>query len=479
MLGNYVSGKRSAPESMRFIILDRGQKHNLYTISLNHMKKITIIGFGRFGKVLYRLLHDDFEIVLYNRSEINKDTTFTKKTTITDDIQKAYESDVIFYCVPIGSFEKVIASHQKYFRPEHVLIDILSVKLHPAQVFEKYLAGKQTQALLTHPLFGPDSSKEGFAGLPIVLDKFKTENETYSFWKDYFKKKKLQVIEMTANDHDKMAANTQGLTHFIGRLLEEYDLQETPIDTLGTQKLLEVKKQTCNDTWELFTDLQHFNPYTKHMRIKLGKVYDKLYNKLLPSQINKECITIGIQGGSGSFNEEAISYYLQRNTITNYHIKYLFTSKNVLQSLSEGEIDQGLFALHNSVGGIVMESIEAMAEYKFTIVEEFAIKISHALMVRKDAALPDITEIMTHPQVLAQCKKTLSQKYPYLKQTSGEDELVDHALVAKYLSEEKLPKNVATMGSKILAQIYDLHIVEDNLQDSKENYTSFLLVKRM
>ena len=86
---------------------------------------------------------------------------------------------------------------------------------------------------------------------------------------------------------------------------------------------------------------------------------------------------------------------------------------------------------------------------------------------------------MTHPQVLSQCKKTLAEKYPHLKLTSGSKELVDHALVAKRLAEGKLPKNLAVMGSKVLAKIYDLKIIEDNLQDSQENYTSFLLVKRI
>ncbi len=119
-----------------------------------------------------------------------------------------------------------------------------------------------------------------------------------------------------------------------------------------------------------------------------------------------------------------------------------------------------------------------MAKYKIKIVKEFAIKISHALMIRKDAKLADITSIMTHPQVLAQCKQTLSEKYPNLEQTSGEKELIDHAVVAKLMSEKKIPKNIATMGSKVLAKLYNLRIIEDNLQDAKENYTSFLAVGR-
>ncbi len=443
------------------------------------MKHISIIGFGRFGRTLYRLLTDDFEITLYDPAGIKSDSiALHKNTTIATNLKDLYASDTIFYAVPISEFEPVIAAHKQYFESRHMLIDVLSVKLHPATIFKKYLAGGQTQALLTHPMFGPDSSRDGFEGLPIVIDKFMAKDTNYNFWKNYFTSKKLHVIGMTADKHDTLAANSQGLTHFIGRLLEEYKFDETTIDTVGARKLLEIKEQVCSDTWLLFNDLQHYNPQTKQMRLKLGEAYDIVYNKLIPSQVDPDRITIGIQGGKGSFNEEAISYYVERSGITDYNLKYLYTSENVLAALHVGEIDRGQFAIHNSIGGIVGESVEAMAKYKFTIVEEYAIKIAHALMIRSDANYGDITTIMTHPQVLAQCKSTLAQKYPQLKQTSGEGDLVDHATVAQHLAAGKLPKNVGVMGSKVLAELYDLKIVEDNLQDAQENYTSFLLVSR-
>jgi len=443
------------------------------------MQQISIVGFGRFGRTLYRLLKDDFEIVLYDGQQIKPGSVkFTKNTSLAKSLSEIYDSDTIFYCVPISQFEAVIKAHEKYFQPRHVLIDVLSVKLHPAKVFKKYLAGSQTQAILTHPMFGPDSSRGGFEGLPIIMDQFRANDKTYGYWKNYFKSKQLKVIELPAEKHDKLAANSHGLTHFIGRLLEEYKFEATPIDSLGAQELLDVKTQTCSDSWQLFTDLQHYNPYTKKMRLKLGDAYDKLYNRLLPEQIDTDCLTIGIQGGPGSFNEEAVTYWLQRSGITNYHVKYLHTSEEVLAALHAGDVDRGQFAIHNSIGGIVGESIEAMARYKFVIVEEFAIKIAHALMIRDDAVYSEVTTIMTHPQVLAQCKTSLPQKYPHLRQTSGEGELIDHATVAKHLSLHKLPKHVATMGSKVLADIYGLKIIEDNLQDAQENYTSFLLVSR-
>lgn len=436
-------------------------------------KRVSIIGFGRFGQTLYRLLKDDFDITIYSRKE-NKQ----KSLPIINDLKKTYESSTIFYAVPIAAFEEVISKHKKYFRDDHLLIDVLAVKMYPLEIFKKYLAGSDTQALLTHPIFGPDSSKKGFENLPIVLDSFKTDEKNFNYWKNYFISKKLRVVEMTANEHDKLGANSLGITHFIGRLLEEYKFKPTPIDPIGAIKFQEVQEQVCNDTWELFTNLQHYNPYTKQMRLRIGEAYDKLYNKLLPNQANPNYLTIGIQGGRGSFNEEAVMHYLKKNKIENYKIEYLHTTQKVLSALHMGNIDRGQFAIHNSVGGIVGESVQAMAKYKFSILEEFAIVISHTLMIRKGADFNEITQIMSHPQVFAQCKKNLKLKYPNLEQISGKGELIDHALVAKKMSEGKIPKNVATMGSKILAEIYNLKIIEENLQDLNENYTSFLMVGR-
>ncbi len=445
---------------------------------MKNKQTVSIIGFGRFGQVLYRLLKDDFKITLYQRHEIDK-SLLNSNTKIASNLFEVYASDVIFFATPIETFENVILAHKKYFRNNHLLIDVLSVKMYPKKVFIKHLNNLKTQALLTHPMFGPDSSRNGFDNLPMIMDQFKTDDQNYQFWKGFFASKKLRIVEISAKDHDRSAANSQGLTHFVGRLLDKFGLTSTPIDSLGTKKLLEIKEQTCNDTWQLFNNLQHFNPYTMQMRLKLESKYDLLFNKLLPKQVNPNCITFGIQGGMGSFNEKAINQYLSSTNITKYKIKYLYTSENVLKALHKGEIDFGQFAIHNSIGGIVGESVHAMAKYKFKIIKEFAIQISHALMTRRDVDFDKIKTIMTHPQVLAQCSGNLAKKYKHLIQTSGRGIMIDHATVAKRLSEGKLDKSIAVMGSDILAKIYDLKIVENNLQDLQNNFTSFLIVSRI
>lgn len=423
------------------------------------IKKVAIIGNGRFGQVLLQLLKDDFVV-----------SVFDSKNSITEsDLNKVYENEVIFFAVPISAFESVIKLHRKFFEERHLLIDVLSVKMHPKKVFDKYLKNLNTQALLTHPMFGSDSSKKGFNGLPMVMDKFKSSKENFSFWKNFFVKKELKVIEMSAQEHDKLAANSQGATHFIGRLLEKFNFKPTEIDSLGAKKLQEVMEQTCNDTWQLFNDLQNFNPYTKMMRIKLGRAYDLL---------NRKKIIFGIQGGIGSFNEEAIMFYTKKKEIKNFKIKYLYTSEKVLKNLYEENIDFGLFAIQNAVGGMVEESTQAMVKYKFKIVDEFQILIRHFLMKRKDVDLKEIKTIMAHSQNFRQCKNNLAKKFGSLKQLSGQGDLLDTARCSEALVNGKLDKNIAILGPKILAEMYDLEIIAENLQDSQNNLTSFFLVSR-
>ena len=214
------------------------------------------------------------------------------------------------------------------------------------------------------------------------------------------------------------------------------------------------------------------------MRLQLGESYERLYNLLLPETQSKDELVFGIQGGRGSFNEEAVLDYAQKRKLPPLQIKYLFTTARVLEALHQGEVDRGIFAIQNSVGGLVTESIEAMAEYKFEIVEEYPYAISHHLMVLPDMTLDKIDQIMAHPQVFKQCRSTLARKYPKVKLASGEGELIDTAKAAAALVSGELPNTTAILGPRQLSKLYRLKIVDQNLQDDKQNLTSFLIVKR-
>lgn len=187
-------------------------------------------------------------------------------------------------------------------------------------------------------------------------------------------------------------------------------------------------------------------------------------------------ITIGIQGGQGSFNEEACRFYCEKNNIKNYSIKYLYTSENVLKALSKKQIDRGQFAIQNSIGGVVKETIEALSKYNCKIIREFQIIINHCLLVNPGVKINEVKTIMSHPQALAQCQSTLAGRYPDKKLISGKGNMVDQATAAKFLSTGKMAKNTAVLASKVCALLYSLNILDEGLQDRKDNYTTFLFV---
>ena len=148
------------------------------------MNEISIIGFGRFGKTLYRLLKNNFDILVFdtNDSAFSGEYSKIKRAKGLDEV---FTRKTILYCVPISEFENAVSKHAKFFKSDHLLIDVLSVKTHPKKVLQKYLKRNKAQAILTHPMFGPDSSKDGFRNLPIVIHKLRASEENYTFWRCY------------------------------------------------------------------------------------------------------------------------------------------------------------------------------------------------------------------------------------------------------------------------------------------------------
>jgi prephenate dehydratase len=185
---------------------------------------------------------------------------------------------------------------------------------------------------------------------------------------------------------------------------------------------------------------------------------------------------IGIQGGRGSFNEAAIEWYLTKNKIMGFTLRHLYTTENVLRALKDGEIERGQFAVCNSLGGIVDESLYAMSRYKFEILEKYRIKITHCLMAHKNADPEKIRIVLTHPQALKQCEKNLAVRHSHLRLDIGEGELIDPAKVAALISTGAIPPYIATLSNRAIAQTHGLKIIDDNLQDDENNETTFVLV---
>ena len=185
--------------------------------------------------------------------------------------------------------------------------------------------------------------------------------------------------------------------------------------------------------------------------------------------------TIGIQGIEGSFSEEAAKSYCQKFGITDFELEYLISSMNVLDGLTKKTIDTGIFAMENAQGGVVIESVEALAKNQCKIIDMFYVEISQNLLAKDHISLGDIEEIHSHEQALKQCKDYLAEKFWSKKLVEHEDT----AKAAQDLAEGKLSDNVGVIASKNSAEKYGLNILQNDVHDLKKNLTLFLAVERI
>ena len=184
---------------------------------------------------------------------------------------------------------------------------------------------------------------------------------------------------------------------------------------------------------------------------------------------------VGIQGLEGSFSEQAAKFYCNKFDIQDFELAYLVSSMNVLNGLNSNEIDVGIFAMENAQGGVVIESVKALAENNCKIIDMFYVEISQNLMAKDSISLGEIEEIHSHEQALKQCKDYLAEKFWSKKLVETDDT----AKSAQDLASGKLGDNVAVIASKQSAEKYGLNIVDHDIHDLKKNLTLFLAVERV
>lgn len=231
------------------------------------MNKVSIIGFGRFGAMLHALLTKGFEVDVYDKNPV--DNAEVNEVSL----KEALKNDTIFIAVPIRDFEDLVVDISTRIQSGKTIIDVCSVKVFPKKVMIDNLPEK-IDIIATHPLFGPDSLKD--SGSVMTMEAVRDSFERYNFWKNYFESQNIIIEEITADDHDMMAARSQGLTHFVGRVIDDFGTNQTRIDTEGYKALHKLVNQTCNDSWDLFEDIQNYNPYTEKMISELNGSFKKI-----------------------------------------------------------------------------------------------------------------------------------------------------------------------------------------------------------
>lgn len=224
--------------------------------------KIAIIGYGRFGKLFAQVLKPFGEVYALTESEI--DGTEIKRL----NLEGLRDMDWVIPAVPISALPTTLKKIRQHLKPGVLLMDVCSVKVAPCQWLLKY-APESALLLGSHPMFGPDSAKNGLKNLEMVFTPVRITEAKLTEIKKMFIGLDLKIIVTSAEDHDRQAAKCLSMVHFLGRALARLPIEPQPITTLGFERLLAVNETVSNDSWQLFIDMQKYNPYAKEVRRKL------------------------------------------------------------------------------------------------------------------------------------------------------------------------------------------------------------------
>jgi prephenate dehydratase len=184
--------------------------------------------------------------------------------------------------------------------------------------------------------------------------------------------------------------------------------------------------------------------------------------------IKTKTIKVAIQGGAGAFHEIAASHYFENEKI---EIIPGNTFKELFQNLESRHADYGIMAIENMVAGSIIPNYKLLRESNMKIIGEIYLRIVQNLVALPGQTITEIKEVYSHPMAILQCQKFF-EKYPHLISIDS----ADTALSAKEISEKKL-KGVAAISSEYAAKMYGLEILLSSIEDNKNNYTRFLILK--
>lgn len=231
--------------------------------------RIGIIGYGRFGKLWAGQMKKFGEVLVYDKKEDRK-----KKI---DDVLNV---ELLFLLVPISKIKSVCREISVKLPIGVIVADACSVKVKPVKDMLTELEENQP-IIATHPLFGPDSVERfGLKGQKVVVSPIHATKKQLSMLENIFKKMELKIIHATPEEHDKQMARSQALVHFLGRGLAGLNLREQEISTPDYQSLLRINDFVNNDTWQLFFDMQTYNPYAQDVRNEFIESLKKLESKI-------------------------------------------------------------------------------------------------------------------------------------------------------------------------------------------------------
>ena len=179
----------------------------------------------------------------------------------------------------------------------------------------------------------------------------------------------------------------------------------------------------------------------------------------------KENPVAACPGIAGSYSEEACIRAFGDNAKINYYD----TFGQVFEAVNSGEADYGVVPIENSTAGGVDGTYDLLEQYDTYICGRLSIPVKHVLAAKKGAS--GIRKVTSHEQALHQCSGFIRE------QGLTAVTAPNTSIAAKTVSDGNQP-DAACICSRHCAELYGLEILHENIADSNENFTRFIVISK-
>lgn len=224
---------------------------------------IGLIGFGAFGRLMATHLQPHLPLVVFDPARPARPDS-SGRGLVPGAIAQVAACDIVVLAVPVDRLAQAIAALRPHLRAGTVVLDVGSVKIEPARLL---LAGlpDDVEIIGTHPLFGPQSAREGLSGLKIALCPLRG-NSCARIAAFLRKALRLDVIVTTPDAHDRDMALVQGLTHLVAKILVRMEPVPRRMTTRSFELLMQATEMVRHDAPGVFRAIERANPHARAVR---------------------------------------------------------------------------------------------------------------------------------------------------------------------------------------------------------------------
>ncbi|MGB5985797.1 MAG: prephenate dehydratase [Desulfobacterales bacterium] len=175
---------------------------------------------------------------------------------------------------------------------------------------------------------------------------------------------------------------------------------------------------------------------------------------------------VAFQGEHGAYGEVA-----SRKLVPSGAYIPCMEFADVFRGVEDEDFDLGVVPVENSLEGAVTQVNDLLTSTQLKVIGEIHVDVKHCLLAPLGTDYREIRMVYSHPQALAQCRGFLMRNHlePH--------PFYDTAGAAKMLARTN-PKAAAAIASRLCAELYDLEIIKEGIEDGAANSTRFLLISR-